>query len=578
MSVCPNIFKQFLAAAGLAKRQLRKTLSQSRLALPVYLCLCAIFGFAIITGKKIAYLSDEFAGYTMIDLLLWLVVTLLSLAVCLLAHCYICHIRESKHKKTVPPADKRYWLICSAILFCCWFVYLLFYLPASLSTDSLIQIDQAQGIKPPSNYQPYFHTLLIALFVQGVGTLLGNANFGIAAYALFQMAGMACVLGYLLYFLACEGVSRQIRKLLLVFFAVNPLIATFSFTVWKDIPFSCAFLLLTIMLYRIVRDGDTLLRKPRFLIALALTILALCLLRNNGAYIGIAVSLVLLLTWRSRVKQLLPALGSALLLFVLITVPGYRLLQVTPTPFSESLAIPLQQIGYTCKYGTLSEQQSARLTEYLMPPQAIAEAYQPHISDGIKFSEGVLQNTAKLEQDKLGFIALWADIGINNPDSYAKAAAIHMSGLWKLGVPASTISAYYDPVTQSNLFGDTSKVFRYWSDRAVSILSKLPVTSLLTDNAVVVWLTVFALAMLFTMRRRTSLLVLLPSLVLILTLFIATPISTELRYMLGCFMALPVIALTLTRLNAPPDASPGAIENASPVAIANASPDASPDF
>jgi hypothetical protein len=514
---------------------------RTMIAFGAFSCLLSL---SLVVGRRAILGADSLMAFTLWDIPRFFLYGLVCLAACLIFYRFT--MRHQLPATQDNAIDKRYWLICSAVLLVCWFIYYLFYLPSPLATDSLVQIAQATHDNPLSNHHPIAHTLLIAIFVNTSRLLTGTITCGVIAYSMAQMATMALISGYMLAFLKKERASRLIRILLLGFLAVNPVVACYSFTVWKDILFAGTLVLLTIQLYKLVKDPDGLIESPLCLLRFFLILAAVALLRNNGIYIVVVVLVATCIMFRAQIRLLLvPSIATVACYFLLVG-PVFSGLGIAPTEFAESANIPIQQIANTAKLGQLTSEQERYLSESLASRERLAELYRSSISDPVKFDAQVIANRHNLEDDKFRFISTWFDIGINNPKRYSDSYLLGTLGYWKIGVTPYNLTQYYYQDRQINIFGEnTTTQIRGLIEGAVFAASSKPIVRFLFDTGLLVWLLLFTIVVNVARKRRRLLLVALPLLILWGTLMIATPVANEFRYVYGLYLSLPVLILTV---------------------------------
>ena len=119
----------------------------------------------------------------------------------------------------------------------CWFPYLIIFYPGNLSVDSYWSLQQILGNSPLNNAHPILYTGFVGIFVK-FGMMIKDIEFGIALYSTAQMLILAVIFGGLIEWFRKRGAGLILQVLAVCFFALNPLIAMYSVTMWKDILFS----------------------------------------------------------------------------------------------------------------------------------------------------------------------------------------------------------------------------------------------------------------------------------------------------------------------------------------------------
>ncbi len=445
-----------------------------------------------------------------------------------------------------PPRSPAVWALGSVFLFLCWAPSLAVYYPGCISPDSLACIVRAVGIAGLSNQQPVLYILLMRPFLLLSQSAGRSLNFGCVLFLLTQAAAMAAMLGYVPAWILKKGGPRWAAALGLVFFAVVPVFPMYAVTMWKDVPFAGLVTLYALDLYDIVQSRGEWLRGRNLAWFLALNLL-IAFLRNNG-YCVIGVTLVLLaFVYRKKWKRLVPAFLAVLILVPAVQGPAYRHLSIDPTPFAESLAIPLQQIGYTVAHdGKVTAQQRDFLNR-LLPYEEIKTAYNPITANGIKFHPDF--SDAFLENNKAGFLRVWAGMLAPNFGSYVKAYILETVGYWHVGTTGWIL--YYGT---GEGYGAEEKGLRLSASVGGSAAQsmrdnvrssfetfqyQMKPLSFLVNIGFLFWTTVFAAFILVLKKGRRYFLAFLPLLLIWATLMAASPSYCEFRYMFSFATALP---------------------------------------
>ncbi|SHH87209.1 hypothetical protein SAMN02745124_02303 [Desulfofustis glycolicus DSM 9705] len=197
------------------------------------------------------------------------------------------------------------WLIYSVPGLLVFTVYLLAFWPASMSPDSLDQWGQLLRLKF-KDWHPVFHTL----------NIWAVTRFWLspAAGAVFQVIVLACSFGWALSRLARAGVTRPVLWVTSIFFALLPVNGLMAVTIWKDIPYSAAMMILSILLLEIAISSGKWLESRKNAALMILVILFISLYRHNGIFPAFATPVALLFAFPTRWKNLtvilLIALGS----------------------------------------------------------------------------------------------------------------------------------------------------------------------------------------------------------------------------------------------------------------------------
>ncbi len=277
------------------------------------------------------------------------------------------------------PARPRRWewaayaLVCASV----WFFGLLVFWPGLMTADSMDQWTQITRGRL-SDSHPAFHTLV---------------NWGIvrvwespAAIALSQILFGSIVVGWALSRMRTAGLQLWVAVATCALLAVSPVNAKLMITLWKDIPFSIALLVLIVMLWQVIVTNGAWLRQPYRWLALGVLAALATLLRHNGAPTAAAVFAMLFIVNVRQWHRLLLAGGVAAALFFGVRGPIYqfmgvskvhsvsRYVQSATRPFFESR---VQILAAHVVGGTPMSAEEIALLEEVTPLEKWAQLYNP---------------------------------------------------------------------------------------------------------------------------------------------------------------------------------------------------------
>lgn len=444
--------------------------------------------------------------------------------------------------------DKKLWLIRGGILFVFWLPCFLTFYPGSGSSDSCASVMQALGEEALNNHHPVMFTLLVRVCLK-IGAVFGGTEEGIAVFSVVQMLLMAVVLSLSTVWMEKHGASKKWGWVATTFWAINPIVAVYSITMWKDVLFSIWIMLFVMFLYDVAEGGADYLYQWKNLAKLACLCFLVAFGRNNGIYIVVLVMITALCMYRKYWKRFLPFFAAVFILIVAIQGPVYAAFGIKKGGFAESVAIPMQQMAHTVAMdGNITEEQGNYINQ-LLPTETIKEVYNPYIADAIKFNQQF--NASYLEQSKDEFLKVWAQMLPANLKGYMEAYGLQTMGYWYLDVAnwKCTFGLEYAEqynlrtvnVIQSLTGVDSSRFIQ----NAVAENDIMPVVSYLFKVATPVWLILFLCCVMIWQKRKRYTLSLLPLVGVWGTLMIATPVYCEFRYMFSLHLALPLLAAFL---------------------------------
>lgn len=224
---------------------------------------------------------------------------------------------------------------------------------------------------------------------------------------------------------------------------------------------------------------------------------------------------------------------------LLITGPIYNALGISPNEKVEGLGVPLNQMARVVAYdGDMTESDKEYMSS-LLPLKQYEEVYAPTCTDPLKWNA---QFNPKPLTD--GFWPHWLSMLVKNPLVYFEAWQMQTFGYWTVnhpsvvfhqgningGVPRTAEDPREAPslgIQPENLFGN---------DLVYSIL---PYDNYSIPIGWLTWLLLFVSMVLALAKKAKWILPLIPSLALILSLLIASPIWYWERYAAALQFLLP---------------------------------------
>ena len=428
----------------------------------------------------------------------------------------------------------------SSFLLCllCWLPYYLYQYPGIMTPDSINQFEQVLGVIPYNNHHPFAHTMVFALLYKAAFALTGDMVVSVGFYTFAQMCLLSAGMAFFISTLRQQRIRPFVLLLLTAFYAMIPYHAVFSVTIWKDIPFAAAVLFFNCLLLRLILRGSLLLHER---ILLLFSGMMICLFRSNGWYAFLVAIPFLLFFFRKQKRQVYPCLLVTLLLCVLIKYPVMNHFQVTQPDLIESLCIPTQQIAAVlCNDRELTAEERG-LIESVVDLTYIKELYNPTFADNMK--ELVRAgNQEYLASHKKEFFKLWISLGLRYPGDYLDAYIQQTYGYWYpdsfyLVAEAEGVSATELGVSTRHLIGGPLVV--KGKELAIKLGSIVPIYGTLWSMGVACWVLLFSMGTVLVRRETRKLLCYLPSVLLLFTVLIATPVATEFRYVYFMVYSMP---------------------------------------
>lgn len=241
-----------------------------------------------------------------------------------------------------------------------------------------------------------------------------------------------------------------------------------------------------------------------------------------------------------------PALLGVLVTAVIIKGPLMNACSVAQPDFIESLSIPAQQIAAVICNDRSLDEKDLSLIENVVDLTYIKELYNPYFADNIK--ELVRAgNQPYLEEHKSEFLKLWIRLGLKYPGDYLTAYIHQTYGYWypdsfypvaeAEGVSATTLGVSHTPLIRGPLVVKGKEI-------ALKLGNMLPLYSTLWSMGIACWVLLFCTANVLVRKEYSKLILYLPSIALLLTVLIATPVATEFRYVYFMVFSLPFYIIT----------------------------------
>jgi hypothetical protein len=115
-----------------------------------------------------------------------------------------------------------------------------------------------------------------------------------------------------------------------VIFAVSPVNAVFSITIWKDVAYATAIFLFTIQILKIIFSKGSWLENKTNWFWLGLTATLASLLRHNGMPVAAVSLLGLIIFYRTHWRKIVFGIGLFMALYFAVKGPLYDLVKVDP--------------------------------------------------------------------------------------------------------------------------------------------------------------------------------------------------------------------------------------------------------
>lgn len=453
------------------------------------------------------------------------------------------------------PLSRRQKLLCFFALLFCWLFWFLYNYPGVMTPDSISQFLQATGQKPFSSHHPVAHTLLFSLFYHIGFGLTGSVNAGIACYTVFQMLTLAATETCCLSVLASSGSKRWVLAAAFLFWGLIPYNGIFAVTMWKDVLFSAFVLLYVLTVFQMLKKSTSVsfFGDRKLLLGCFLSGWAVCMMRSNGLYIFLFTLPFLLIAFRKQLKLMLPLQLSILILAVLAKGPVSDAFEVEHPSFTESLSIPLQQVARVVAEGRpLTQEQETLIDRVVTDSSLIPDYYNPSISDPVK-ALVTYNNADAITEAPADYGKLWIQLGLEYPADYIKAFIDQTKGYY-FPAPAGLrtnegISPNEAGLSWPHLLPGQLPV--KISEILLKLTDIVPLYGILWSIGAFFWAVLFLFSFQLLYGQKKHLVLYLPFIGTVLTLLIATPVASDLRYAYPLFLAMPFLFAVSVPSNSP---------------------------
>lgn len=421
------------------------------------------------------------------------------------------------------------FFLCLLINFLMCIPFFLVRYPGVLTGDSVHQMAQILGQEPYSNHHPWYYTMMIGVLFRIGQSLTGSVNCGIAAYTLFSMLFMATCFAAAITFLYYRQISAFWLFVLEIIYALDPIKEQYSITMWKDVIFSGCLLVFCIWIANFKANA-------KWHVGLCVFGILTCLTRNNGIYVLLLFGLIQIACWKKERFALCNSYIVMLLIYTFLTkivMPGAG---VQETEAVESWSIPLQQIAFAvCAEGDISEEEY-NLINAVVSTEEIKKEYVEWKSDYIKNIVSPKENI--IVENKIQYLKLWATIGMKNPYCYFRAWFEQTKGYWYHKIEywiciEDGASGEVLGMSKHSLLpeGVSNRIREYFFDCIYEYYPTFYSLGLQTYICIFIFI--------LLIKNKGQWYSVVPILLNILTLLIATPVHAEFRYAYSAYCFIP---------------------------------------
>lgn len=182
--------------------------------------------------------------------------------------------RKINEKKVEKHNNKKLIIIPFVIITLIWSFYLFINSPGSLTSDSVDQYLQAIGLRRITQYHPALMTIILR-----ISTFIFKSTI---PYLIFQILFGAFTITLILNELYKKGVKFGKIILISILVALLPQNLTMIVSLWKDIIYTIALLLMTYLFWKIATNREEFFKSKIMILLLIISFVLVTLYRHNG--------------------------------------------------------------------------------------------------------------------------------------------------------------------------------------------------------------------------------------------------------------------------------------------------------
>lgn len=437
---------------------------------------------------------------------------------------------------------KNIWILIGfwAVILIPWVPYVFSYFPGGIYADTVDSLNMSLKKADLDNHNPILYTMLWRFVFWITGAFRGKSEYyGLFWFTILQTAVLAFVLAGFVYFCYKKGIHRYFLCFLLLVFAVFPLYPFYGVALWKDTPFSMVLFIFAVYLFHVFSNKPEDISKIQLACYGVFSILIM-FLRNNGIYIALFYSVVIVLMYVKNHRRIALKIGMVSLFAIVVSWiiqgPVYDRCGYNITKTVESLGVPIQQTAYIlATNGNVSSEDLEVLNE-IMPLENWVALYNPVVVDTIKFDPSF--NREYFKENVSDFIKVYVGLVMKNPVKAIKAYMLETLGFWNVFESSST--AYICNVNFGNVPYYQGDYFDYFFGISFRNLVE-PKTYI--SAAVFAWMMLATISICLAKRYYVGIIPVLPTFGLWLSIMVAAPVAFSFRYVYAVFLCVPLYLL-----------------------------------
>lgn len=431
-------------------------------------------------------------------------------------------------------------LICVIILISYLFVFIRYY-PAIMTSDSYYVLHYANDFIL-SDFHSFGHTWFVGIFLHLGKFLFNNINMAVGLSTIVQMICLIFMFSYTIKYLYDKGLNKKVTIVLVLIYALNPLFAHYSVTLWRDVMFGGAFVIFLISLYDLISEKNV---KVSNIILFVISVIIILFFRNNGIYVFLFTIPFIIFILKDKRKLMSILCASLLLFYFVIKGPVFKYFNVEKTTSVEAFSIPLQQIARVISSDKTIPESNLEYFKKLFVYDKVKSSYNPAISDPIKniTNDDVLNN-------KKEFFKNYLYLFLKYPNVYFDAYFLQTLGYWYPDV-IYWATAQESSSIFANLDVHSVSITPSWYNKIIdiSVSRKVPLNNIIWSVGLPFIILVCSSFLMFYLNNKKYILCFIPLYGLWISIMLATPVFAELRYIFGLFTCAPIMLIVALNNN-----------------------------
>lgn len=431
------------------------------------------------------------------------------------------------------------WLI---IIFVDMFIFYTAQYPGIFTPDSIGQVRQIlTGVY--TNHHPFYHTMIIKVFIDIGLNVFNDINIGVALYSIFSIFVLSTCIIYIVKTIYTITKNLNLTLIVYICYLVYPVNIKYSFYMGKDVFFGVVISVFVVTIYKVLNNIGN--YKINLLITF-LSSLGICLLRSNGLFVYVFSFIIFFILFFKKYKFINLIMVITILLSIILKYPVLNSLNVKQPDTIESLSIPAQQIARVIKDEKELTVKQKELLNKVIDIDKIPDYYVSFFSDPIKDLVREKDNQDYLKEHSKEYLNLYVQLGLKYPQKYIEAWVDQTRGYWNSGY---AFWRWADGVSDNDL-GVYQTVNSKFFDSALTLYlmewQGSPIFTFFLSIGFMVWLLIMFVYKSTLYKRKDLFFIMVPPLLVIVTLLIATPLYAEFRYAYAVSLTLPfIIAMSI---------------------------------